>query len=85
MHSLPLVSVIIVTWNSKKYLPACLDHLLTQTQRDFEVILVDNGSEDGALNGLREKYPALDLHIHRLSSNLGFAVANNLAARLASG
>ncbi|MHB8779329.1 MAG: glycosyltransferase family 2 protein [Anaerolineales bacterium] len=44
MHSPPLLSVIIVTWNSIKYLSTCLEHLLTQTHRDFEVILVDNGS-----------------------------------------
>lgn len=85
MHSPPLLSVIIITWNSIKYLSTCLEHLLTQTHRDFEVILVDNGSEDGALNGLREKYPALDLHIHKINSNLGFAVANNIGARLAHG
>ena len=54
MQSLPLVPVIIVTWNNEKYLPACLDHLLTQTIHDFEVILVDNGSEDGVLDGLYE-------------------------------
>ncbi len=85
MQSLPRISVIIVTWNSKGYLSVCLDHLLTQTFHDLEVILVDNGSEDDALEGLREKYPSLDLHIHRLSSNLGFAVANNIGARLARG
>jgi GT2 family glycosyltransferase len=85
MQSLLLVSVIIVTWNSKKYLLDCLEHLLMQTFRDFEVILVDNGSEDGALDGLHKKYPSLDLHIHRLSSNRGFAVANNIGVRLARG
>jgi len=81
----PDASVIIVVWNSKKYLPTCLDHLLTQTIHDFEVILVDNGSEDGAWDELQEKYPSLDLHIHRSNSNLGFAIANNIGARLARG
>ena len=64
---------------------ACLDHLLTQTFHNFEVILVDNGSEHGALDGLHEKYLSLDLQIHRLSSNLGFVTANNIGARLARG
>ena len=85
MQSLPLVSVIILAWNSKKYLPVCLDHLLAQTFHGFEIILVDNGSNDGASDGLREKYPSLNLHIHKLSSNQGFAVANNIGARLAHG
>lgn len=85
MQPLLLVSVIIISWNSKKYLLDCLEHLLTQTFRDFEVILVDNGSEDDALDGLHEKYPSLDLHIHRLGANRGFAAANNIGASLARG
>ena len=85
MQSYPLVSIIIVTWNSKKYLLQCLDHLLAQTVPGFEVILVDNGSQDDALDKLPEKYPSLDLHIQRLNTNLGFAAANNLGASLARG
>ncbi|MDP1547611.1 MAG: glycosyltransferase family 2 protein [Anaerolineales bacterium] len=85
MQSLPLISVIIVVWNSKKHLAACLGCLLMQTLGEFEIILVDNGSEDGALDELRDKYSSPDLHIHRLSSNLGFAAANNIGARLARG
>jgi GT2 family glycosyltransferase len=34
---------------------------------------------------LHEKYPAFDLHIHKINSNPGFAVANNIGARLARG
>ena len=85
MQPFPLVSIIIITWNSNRYLPTCLNHLFKQTFRDFEVILVDNGSKDEALNELYKKYPSLDLHIHKLSSNLGFAVANNIGAGLARG
>jgi len=85
MQSIPLVSVIIVTWNSKKHLSICMDHFLTQTFQDFEVILVDNGSEDHALDELQEKYPPLRLQIERLDANLGFAVANNIGANLACG
>jgi GT2 family glycosyltransferase len=82
---LPFLSIIVVSWNIAEHLPRCLDALLAQTFHDFEVILVDNGSEDGALDGLQEKYPALDLQIHKLKSNLGFAVANNMGARFARG
>lgn len=85
MQPAPFVSIIIITWNSKKYLPACLDHLLAQFFQDFEVILVDNGSRDGALDGLQVRYPSLDLHVHELSANLGFAAANNLGVRHARG
>ena len=85
MPQLPIVSVILVTWNSSTYLSNCLANLSMQTIHNFEVILVDNGSVDGALDGLQEKYPAINLHIHKLSSNLGFAAANNIGARLARG
>jgi GT2 family glycosyltransferase len=85
MQSSPLVSIIILTWNSEKYLQTCLSKLSNQTFYDFEVILVDNGSEDGALEGLREKHPALDLYIQRLNSNHGFAAANNIGAHFARG
>ena len=85
MQSVPFVSVIIVTWNSKAYLPRCLTALSLQTFHKFEVIIVDNGSTDGVLDKLSYDYPNLILHIEFLSSNLGFAVANNLGARLARG
>ncbi len=85
MPSLPLVSIIIVTWNSKKYLRTFLDKLSVQIFHNFEVILVDNGSENGELDELQEEYQNLHLYIKKLDSNYGFAVANNLGARLACG
>ena len=85
MSPSPLVSIIIATWNSKKYLADCLDHLVAQSFQDFEIILVDNGSTDGSLDGLREKYLSLELHVHKLDGNIGFAAANNIGSRLARG
>lgn len=85
MQNSPLISVIIVAWNSKKYLFNCLDHLAVQAFRDFEVILVDNGSDDDAFDDIQDKHPSLELKIHRLNTNLGFAAANNIGARLARG
>jgi GT2 family glycosyltransferase len=83
--SSPLVSVIIVTWNSGRYLSRCLDSLSEQSFQDFEIVLVDNGSTDGALEGLQERYPSLSLRIELSATNLGFARGNNLGARLACG
>ena len=85
MPTPPLISIVIVTWNSAKHLPRCLDCLALQTIQDFEVILVDNGSLDGGSNDLEQKYTQLALHIERLPSNLGFALANNRGAGLARG
>lgn len=81
----PSVSVIIVSWNSAEHLPHCLDSLSLQTFQSFEVIIVDNGSPQQGIVGLEQKYPALDLRVERLASNQGFAVANNIGARLARG
>lgn len=85
MPTSPLVSVIIVSWNSAEHLPHCLDSLSQQTFQDFEVILVDNGSSDQGADGVEQKFPGLDLHVECFESNLGFAVANNIGARLARG
>lgn len=81
----PLASLIIVCWNSSKHLPRCLESISLQTFQNFETIIVDNGSDDGGTWGLEEKYPKLNLRVERLPSNLGFAAANNLGARLSHG
>ncbi len=85
MVSTPLVSVIIVCWNSAKYLSSCLLALDAQAFHGFEVVLIDNGSSDGALDNVVKKYPRLNFQINELGSNLGFAVANNIGASLARG
>jgi len=85
MQRAHLVSIVIVTWNSQKHLPTCLGHIVEQTFQDFEIIIVDNGSDDCALDGLQDKYPSLTVQIHKLDTNRGFAVANNIGARLARG
>ena len=82
---MPSISFIILAWNSADHLPRCLACLSAQTTRDFEVIIVDNHSNDNATVGLEKKYPDLNLCIKRLSSNLGFAAANNIGAKLAQG
>jgi GT2 family glycosyltransferase len=83
-HS-PLVSIILVTWNSANYLSRCLDSLTQQTLQNFEIILIDNGSTDHALEGIQQSYPSLTIRIELLETNQGFAKANNIGARLACG
>ena len=43
---MPVISIIIPVFNTEQYLPACLDSILAQTFKDFEAILVDDGSSD---------------------------------------
>jgi len=81
----PNISVIIVSWNSAIYLPRCLSALVAQSYRDFEVLIIDNGSSDNAILNVEDSYPTLDLRVERLEKNTGFAVANNIGARLVQG
>ena len=71
----PVVSVIIVNWNGRTYLSDCLDSLVGQSFRDFEVVLVDNGSVDESVSFVKQHYPWVKLF--PLNDNTGFSVGNN--------
>jgi GT2 family glycosyltransferase len=78
-------SVIILNWHAEKFLPVCFTALENQTFQDFELILLNNGS-DGVISvnsGLH--FPQSKLTILNSATNLGFAGGNNLAARQAKG
>jgi GT2 family glycosyltransferase len=79
----PDVSIIIVTWNGKHLLQACLSAVAAQEGVSFEMIVVDNGSEDGTANFIRERFPSV--RVVPLSQNLGFAAGNNAGVREARG
>ena len=48
MHNNPLFSVIVPVWNVEKYIKKCIDSILDQTFKDFELILIDDGSTDSS-------------------------------------
>jgi GT2 family glycosyltransferase len=73
----PGVAVIIPSWNTLEYLSSCIASVRDETDVEFELLVVDNGSVDGSVNFLQQMGIA---HIG-LSENLGFARAVNLAAR----
>ena len=73
--SSPLISVIIVNFNGERYLGDCLESFSAQTFRDFEVLVVDNGSTDGSLDLIRKDFPMVKLI--PLNKNTGFARGNN--------
>jgi glycosyltransferase involved in cell wall biosynthesis len=52
-----MLAVIIPNWNGAYLLRTCLDALRRQTFRDFETIVVDNGSTDDSLDLLAREYP----------------------------
>jgi GT2 family glycosyltransferase len=75
----PVISVIVVTWNRRDLLRACLESLARQTHSSFEVIVVDNGSDDGSadlVQNLAASYP-VPLRLIANSANRGFCAANN--------
>ncbi len=78
----PAVRVMMVNYNAGPHLRRAVECLLAQSFRDFDCVLVDNGSTDGSLTDLPTD-PRLT--IVQAGANLGFAAANNLAARGARG
>ncbi|MDX1520292.1 MAG: glycosyltransferase family 2 protein [Anaerolineae bacterium] len=77
------VSVVVTNWNGKIWLDDCLRALQQQTYRDFEIIFVDDGSTDGSADWVAEHFPTVRLI--RQQPHLGFAGANNLGIKAASG
>jgi GT2 family glycosyltransferase len=78
-----LVSVIIPNWNGAAHLPVCLEALRAQSWRDFETLLVDNGSGDESLEIAARDYP--EVRVLALGRNLGFTGACNAGLRAAGG
>lgn len=73
----PKTSIIIPVYNTEEYLPACLDSVLAQTQREIEVILVDDGSTDGSL-AIERAYAQRDSRVRIIQqSNLRQGTARN--------
>ena len=73
------VTVVVVNWNGRKIISECLDGLRKQIFHEFEVVLVDNGSDDGSVGFVADNYP--EVKIIPLPENLGFSVANNVALK----
>ncbi|HLD28281.1 MAG TPA: glycosyltransferase family 2 protein [Patescibacteria group bacterium] len=76
----PLVTIQIATFNSSKYLPECLKSIFNQTYRDFQVLVIDNNSQDDTVDYLKKNYP--EVTVFQNKKNLGFARANNQGIRL---
>lgn len=80
----PLVSIIIVSWNTRDLLRSCLQSIGEGADGlEIETIVIDNGSTDGSLEMVREQFPGVRLFDN--PNNLGFAAANNYGMGQASG
>lgn len=80
---MPKVSIIITNYNGKKYLENCLGSLKVSSFQDFEIIIVDNGSDDNSIDFLKDNYP--EIKLLELGSNLGLSVASNRGREVALG
>jgi len=70
-----MISVIILTLNSLKFIKPCLDSILNQKVDTIDLIVVDNGSDDGSTVFIRENYPQVRLIEDKF--NFGAAKARN--------
>jgi GT2 family glycosyltransferase len=73
------ITVIILNWNGRKFLPECLDSVAKQTYPGLRVLVVDNASTDGSVDFLRREYPHVRLVVN--DRNLGFGGGNNSGIR----
>ncbi|MGD2105463.1 MAG: glycosyltransferase family 2 protein [Anaerolineae bacterium] len=84
------LSIVIVSWNVRSHLCRCLESILGAERRqnsnarlEIQVIVVDNGSEDGSAMMVREGFP--DVQLVANHDNRGFPAANNQGMALADG
>lgn len=84
-NNTPKLSIIVPVYNVKDYLDKCISSILSQTFRDFELIIVDDGSTDGS-EDICDSYAKSDQRIQVYhQENQGQAVARNFAIRIAKG
>ena len=81
-ENVPTASVIVVNYNGRSHLDACLRSVLTNSGRDVELILVDNQSDDGSADYVIDNYPQVQVIKNQ---NNGYGAGNNLAASVALG
>lgn len=81
---MPKVSIIIPTYNYGKFISKTLDSALNQTYKDFEIIVVDDGSTDNT-SKIIKKFSKHKIKYIRHSKNLGFSAALNTGVKAASG
>lgn len=81
-----MVSVVVVNWNRRGLLQACLESLIRQEGVELEVVVVDNGSADGSADMVEHEFgPRMRWRVTliRNAENRGFCAANNQGIRVA--
>jgi GT2 family glycosyltransferase len=79
----PLVSIILVSYNSQSWLEVCLPTIIAQNYTPYEIILVDNGSTDDSIQWVAENFPSIKLKTLNKTQSLSKAI--NLGVNAAKG
>jgi len=79
---MPTVTVVIPTYNNEKYIMEAVESVLSQSFRDYEVLVIDDGSTDGTRRLLE---PCMNRILYHHQENQGLAVARNVGLDLAEG
>lgn len=79
------VSIVIVNYNGKEYLDRCIESILLSETKGLEIIVVDNGSEDGSVEMMSKKYEKANVIFVRLDRNYGPARARNEGVKVSKG
>ncbi len=77
----PKVCCVVLTWNDRANVLACLDSLSQVVYPNLEIIVSDNGSTDGTIEAIREQYP--QVHLLENGENLYWAGGNNVGLKYA--
>ena len=77
----PKIVVIVLTWNGREDTLSCLESLQHVDYPNWKILVVDNGSEDGSVEAIHQKFPAVV--VIETGKNLGFAGGNNVGIEAA--
>jgi len=81
--TIPLISIIILNYNGGKFIEECIKSIMDSNYSSYEIILVDNNSDDNSHKICKEKFPQIILIENK--SNLGYCEGNNIGIRKAKG
>ena len=78
------ISVIIPTYNRKKYIKRAIDSVIRQSYKPFEIIVIDDGSTDGTYELIKQSYSSSQISLKKQKNN-GVSSARNKGIKLANG
>ena len=81
---MPKISVIVPVYGVEKYIAKCIDSILNQTFKDFEIIVVDDGTKDKSIDIINQQFNDKRIEIYH-KKNGGLASARNFGLEKATG